>query len=308
MFKYILKRLLYMIPVIAGVILIVFVIMSMAQGDPVQMMLGEHATPEATEALREELGLNDPLIVRYFHYVVNLFKGDMGISYKTREPVAKEIFARWPNTIKLAAASIVVTLIIAIPLGIIAAVKQNTIIDNLSMLISMLGVSMPMFWLAMLLILLFSLHLGWLPSYGAESWKSIILPATASGFMCLAAVARTMRSSMLEVIRQDYIRTARAKGLSKSYVIRHHAVKNAMIPTITVIGMRISALLSGSVVTETVFSWPGIGRWMIQAINGRDTPTVLGCIVLFTIKISIVNLIVDLLYCAVDPRIRSQLT
>ncbi len=308
MLKFIIKRLLALIPVILGVTLLVFLIMSLAPGDPAKMILGDQAPPEAIAQLREEMGLNDNIFIQYGRYMIKLCQGNMGTSYKTKNAVSIEIGARLPNTLKLSIAGILFSILAAIPLGIIAAVKQNTLIDGISMFIALLGISMPAFWLGLLLILFFSLRLGWFPSSGSEGFKSLILPSITLGFLQMAQIARTTRSSMLEVIRQDYIRTARSKGVSNSVVIRKHAFQNALIPTITVIGLQIGYLLGGSVLTETVFAWPGIGRLMISSIQGRDIPMVLGCIIVFTICFSIVNLVVDLLYGFVDPRIRSQFT
>ncbi len=295
-----------LIPVLMGVTFIIYMIMSFAPGDPAKVILGEQATPEQIAQLREDMGLNDPVIMQYGRYIFNLFKLDMGISYKSKINVSTEIAARFPNTLKLALAASAIAIILSIPLGIIAAVKQNTIIDGVSMFMALLGVSMPVFWLGLLLILTFSLKLGWFPSNGAEGWKSLVLPACTLGFMHMAAIARTTRSSMLEVIRQDYIRTARSKGVREGIVIRKHALKNALIPTITVVGIQIGGLLSGSVLTESVFAWPGVGRLMIQSIQGRDIPMVLGCMIVFSVCFSVINLAVDLLYGFVDPRIKSM--
>ncbi len=306
MWKYIGRRILALIPVIVGVTLLVYFIMSLAPGDPVKTILGEQATPEAIESLREEMGLNDPIIVQYVRWFGKLLQGDLGLSYKSKDSVSMEIASRIPTTLKLSFSAMTIAILFAIPLGIIAAVKQNSIIDGASMFLALLGVSIPIFWLGLLLILLFSLRLGLLPSAGAQSWKSFILPGIALGFHSMASIARITRSSMLEVIRQDYTRTARAKGLPYRDVIQKHALRNALIPTVTVVGLQMGALLSGSVLTETVFSLPGIGRYMIQSISGRDIPAVLGCIVVFTLTFSVVNLIVDLLYGFIDPRIRAQ--
>ena len=295
-----------MILVIIGVTFLVFMIMSLAPGDPARFILGDHATPEALEEKREELGLNDPVFVRYGRYMFGVIQGDFGVSFRTGRPVAQDIFDRFPNTLRLTLAALLVCVALALPLGIIAAIRQNTFVDSICMFIALIGVSMPVFWLGLLLILLFSLHLQLLPSFGADGFTSIILPACTLGFVYMAGIARTIRSSMLEVIRQDYIRTARAKGISYGTVIQRHAVRNAMIPTLTVTGLILGIMLGGSVITETVFSWPGIGRWLVQAIFSRDTPTVLGCLILFSVCFSVVNLIVDLLYGLVDPRIRSQ--
>ncbi|NPV75356.1 MAG: ABC transporter permease [Anaerolineae bacterium] len=308
MWKFIFKRVFALIPVIIGVTLIVFFIMSLSPGDPAKMILGDEASPEAVQLLRQEMGLDDPLLIQYSRYMYNAIQGDMGLSYKSKKPVTEEIWARFPNTIKLTLTAMTLAVIISLPLGIIAAVRQNSFFDGFSMLLALFGVSMPPFWFGLLLILFFSLKLGWFPSSGSESLKSIVLPSVALGFLHMASIARTTRSSMLEVIRQDYIRTARSKGLSYSSVIRKHALKNALIPTITVVGLQVGVLLGGAVIVETVFAWPGVGRLMVQSIMGRDIPMVMGCIILFATGFTIVNLIVDLLYGFIDPRIRSMYT
>lgn len=307
MWKYILKRLLSMIPVIIGVTLIVYLILDLAPSNPAVAILGDHATPEAIEELSEEMHLDDPVLVRYGRYLLDLLQGDFGTSYKTKRPVIEEIAARFPQTLKLSIAGCFMSILLALPLGIIAAVKQNTLFDGASMFVSLLGISMPVFWSGSLLMILFALKLDWLPPQGAdEGFKSLILPAVTLGFQGMASIARVTRSSMLEVVRQDYIRTARAKGVPYGKVITRHAVRNAMIPTITVIGISIGTLLAGAVMVETVFSWPGIGRLIVTSIQGKDIPTVLGCIVVFTLCFSVINLVVDLLYGFVDPRIKSQ--
>ena len=306
MWKYILKRIIALIPVIIGVTLIVYFIMSLAPGDPATTILGDQATPEAIAQLREEMGLNDPIIVQYARYMFNLARGDMGTSYKTKKPVSIEVFSRFPATAKLSLVAVTFSTLLAIPLGRLAAVKQNSFFDGFSMIIALLGISMPIFWFGVLEQLLFSLKLGWLPSSGNDYWYSIILPAVALGFHNVASVARITRSSMLEVIRQDYIRTARSKGVPYGTVIKRHALRNALIPTVTVLGIQIGALLAGSTLTETVFAWPGMGRFMITSISGRDIPSVLGCIIIFTLCFSVVNLIVDLAYGFIDPRIKGQ--
>ncbi len=307
MIKYIVRRCLAMIPVLLGVTLLVFVIMSLAPGNPAKIILGIDATPEAVEALSEELGLNDPVLVRYGRYIVNFCKGDLGASYATRRSVAAEVFSRFPYTFRLALVAAVLELLIAIPLGVIAAVKQNTIFDSASMVVSLIGISMPAFWMALMMILLFSLKLGWFPVQGAnDGFRSYILPAIAIGFMGIASIARTTRSSMLETIRQDYVRTAKSKGLPKVTVIMKHAFTNALIPILTVCGDQIGGLLGGAVLTETVFAWPGLGRLLVQSVTARDTPMILGCVLLLAITVSVVNLITDLLYGFVDPRVRSM--
>jgi peptide/nickel transport system permease protein len=285
----------------------VYFIMSLAPGDPALLLLGDDATPEQIAALREEMGLDDPFIVQYGRYMVNLVRGDMGTSYKTKNAVASEVFSRFPNTLILAGFSTLVSIVLALPLGVFAAVKQNSLFDTVSMVIALLGVSIPIFWFGLLLILFFALRLGWFPVSGFnDGIKSLMLPGLALAFQHMAAIARTTRSSMLETIRQDYIRTVRAKGLPENKVITRHALKNALIPTITVIGLQIGGMMGGSVLTESVFAWPGIGRLMINSIQGRDTPMVLGCILMFSITFSIINLIVDIVYGFVDPRIKAQ--
>ena len=296
MLKYIIRRIIAMIPVVIGITFLVFMIMQLAPGDP-----------EAVEAMRDEMGLNDNVLIQYGRYLVNLAQGDMGTSYVNKRPVADEVFSRVPATFKLAAVAAVVSIVIAIPLGILAAIKQNTLFDHSSMVVSLIGISMPAFWLALMLMLLFSLKLGWLPAQGAkDGWKSYVLPSIAIGFMQMAAIARTTRSSMLETIRQDYIRTARSKGITEREVIFHHSFRNALIPTVTIVGVQLGGLLGGAVLTETVFAWPGLGRLVVQAVNGRDVPVVLGCIVVLSVGFSIVNLVVDLLYGFIDPRVRSM--
>ena len=306
MHKFILKRLLLLVPVLLGVSLLVFAIMSFTPGDPAQLILGENAPAHAVEALREEMGLNDPFVSRYARFVGNAVTGDLGRSYTSGRDVFDEIFSRFPNTLILAALGVLIAVAIGIPVGIISATRQYSMIDSGSMLFALLGVSMPNFWLGLMLILIFAVNLGWLPSGGYSDWSSLILPAITLGTGSAAIITRMTRSSMLEVIRQDYIRTARAKGVAENVVINKHALKNALIPIITVIGLQFGYLLGGAVLTETVFSWPGVGRMMVDAIRQKDTPTVLGTVVFLATTFSLVNLLVDLLYGFVDPRIKSQ--
>ena len=311
MHKYVLKRLLMLIPVIIGVTFVVFFILNLAPGDPAAIILGDQATAEALAMKREELGLNDPIFVRYFHYMRDLLHGSLGVSYKNSIPVWDQVVERLPNTAILACAGILVALLIGIPIGIISAKKQYSLLDNVSMVFALIGVSMPNFWSGLLLVMLFSLTLGWLPSQGMASGfgpmlKSLILPALTLGFNSAAMVARMTRSSMLEVIRQDYIRTARAKGVPEKMVIRKHALKNALIPVVTVIGLQFGSLLGGATLTETVFAWPGVGRLLVDSIKSKDAPLVLGGVIMMTITFSIVNLCVDILYAFIDPRIKAQ--
>lgn len=307
MLKFIQKRLLALIPVLIGVTFVVFTIMHFSPGDPAAMRLGSDATAENIAQLREEMGLNNPFFVQYGRYILNLVRGDMGISYVSGKPVATEIFSRFPYTVILAISSVLLALALAIPIGILSATRQYSILDNVSTLAALFGISMPSFWLGLLLILLFSVKLGWLPSGGVDDGiSSLIMPSMTLALASMATITRTTRSSMLEVIRQDYIRTARAKGVPYKSVIARHALHNALIPTVTVSGIEMGVLLGGALLTETIFSWPGIGRLTIDSIQCKNTPVVLGCLVVFAVCFSIVNLIVDLLYAFIDPRIKAQ--
>ncbi|MGL4652422.1 MAG: nickel ABC transporter permease [Cetobacterium sp.] len=306
MHKYILKRILLLIPVLLGVSFLVFTIMSFTPGDPAQLILGESAPREAVAQLRAEMGLNDSFIVQYIRFVRNAVVGNFGQSYTTGREVFGEIFSRFPNTLILAVLGIIIAICIGIPLGIISATRQYTLIDSVSMIGALLGVSMPVFWLGLMLILTFSVNLRWLPSGGFDGLKSLILPSLTLGVGSAAIITRMTRSSMLEVVRQDYIRTARAKGVAEKVVINKHALKNALIPVITVVGLQFGGLLGGAVLTESVYSWPGVGRMMVDAIRQKDTPTVLAAVIFLAVTFSIVNLAVDILYAYVDPRIKSQ--
>ncbi|GAP40724.1 ABC transporter permease [Flexilinea flocculi] len=308
MYRYILKRLLMLIPVLLGVAFLIFAIMDVAAGDPVYSVAGADATPEQIEVLREKMGLNGSLIERYIRYIGNLLRGDLGTSYISKLDVMKVYLQRLPNTLKLATLTMIVAVGMAIPLGITAAVHQNSIRDTTSMVLALIGLSMPNFWLGLLLILFFSLRLGWFPTGGSEGFRSIVLPAITVGTSLAALLTRTTRSSMLDVLRQDYLRTARAKGVSERNVIQKHALRNALIPIITIFGVQFSNVLGGSVLAETVFAWPGVGRLVVDAIDQRDIPTVTGALVMTTMLVTIVNLLVDLVYAFVDPRIKAQYT
>lgn len=305
MIKYVLKRFIMLIPVVLGVTFIVFFIMNLTPGDPVKMMLGGDATEETVAQLTSDLGLDKPLLQQYFRYIFNLLKGDFGRSYTSNRNVRAEIFSRIPVTLRLAVISVAICSVVALLLGTLAATHQYSALDNISMLFCLGGVSMPTFWFGMLLMLLFALKLGWFPSGGIAGWKSYFLPALSMSFNGTANIARTMRSSMLEVIHQDYVRTARAKGVKNLKVILHHAFQNAMMPVITVIGLQFGNFLGGALMTETVFSLPGMGTLMLTSIRSKDVPTVLGCIVAISVFYSVVNLIVDIIYGFIDPRIRA---
>ena len=306
MLKYIGRRLLMMIPVMLGVILIVFTLMYITPGDPVDTLLGDDATPEMAEQLREELGLNGTYIERLGKYLVNLAHGDLGICYSTKQPVMDRIIQTFPNSLKLAGCSVLLSVAIGLTLGIVSAVKQYSLFDNIAMTLAMIGNAMPNFWQGLLLMLLFALHWKILPASGFDGWTYMILPAITIGTSSAAAVARMTRSSMLEVIRQDYITTAEAKGQTELKIIIFHALKNALIPVITTIGIQFGHLLGGAVLTESIFAVPGVGKMMVDAIKARNYPVVQGGGLMVALTFSLVNLAVDILYAFVDPRIRSQ--
>ena len=306
MSRYVLKRLVMLIPVLIGVTFLVYFIISLSPGDTAAMLAGEDADAATIEALRHELGLDQPVIVQYARYMLNLLQGDMGNSYKTGRPVTNMIVSSFPNTAKLAFWSILVAVGIALPIGVISATKQYSMFDNVGMVVALIGVATPNFWLGLMMIILFSLNLGWLPSGGSKGWTSYIMPAITLGTGDAALITRMTRSSMLEVIRADYIRTARAKGVPENKVVYQHALRNALIPVVTAIGLQFGSLLGGATLTETVFAWPGIGRSTVDSIKTKDTTQVLGNIVVLTITFSCVNLLVDILYAFIDPRIKAQ--
>ncbi|NLZ75851.1 MAG: ABC transporter permease [Erysipelotrichia bacterium] len=309
MLKYIFKRILILIPLIFLVSFIVFALMDNAPGDPVRTLVGENMTEEQIEQKREELGFNDPLLVRYGRYMKGVFKGDFGKSLYGNKDVLTEYLFRLPFTVNLALISIFFTLIISIPIGIIAAVKQNTWIDAIFSAGAIMGLSIPGFWLGLMLVLLFSVKLGWFPVYGAdEGLKSYILPAITLGVANASLLTRMTRSSLLDTIRQDYLKTVRAKGLSERKTILNHAFRNALIPIATIAGSQFSGLLSGSIIVENVFSWPGIGTLTVTAIRNHDITLATGCAVLTTMFTAVTLLIVDILYAFIDPRIKAQYT
>jgi len=295
------------IPVLVAVTFIIFSLLHFSSADPARIILGEQASGEQIEQLQEEMGLNDPFIEQYLRYASSVFlEGDLGRSYLTNRPVNEEISFRYPNTIKLAVSGILVAVFIGIPLGVISATKQNTVVDNSSMFFALIGVSMPVFWKGILFILLFSLTLGWLPSAGYTTWQHMVLPAITLGWGSAAIIARMTRSSMLEVYRQDYIRTARAKGVREFFVVNKHALRNALIPVITVIGLQFGFLLGGAVLTETIFTIPGIGTLIVQGIRTRDMMIVQGGVLLIAMTFIAINLVVDIIYGFLDPKIREQ--
>ncbi|MFW5686521.1 MAG: nickel ABC transporter permease [Spirochaetota bacterium] len=306
MHRYIFRRMVLLIPVMLGVSFLVFTIMFFTPGDPAKILLGERAPADEIQALREEMGLNDPFFVQYGRFIFNALQGDLGRSLTTRQPAALELFARFPATMQLAAAAVLVAVLMGIPIGIISATRQYSVFDGASMALALVGVSMPNFWQGIMMVLLFSIVLGWFPSSGYGTLAHLIMPALTIGTSSAATITRMTRSSMLEVVRQDYIRTARAKGLSERVVIMRHALKNALIPIVTVIGLQFGYLLGGAVLTETIFSWPGVGRLMVDAIRQRDYPVVQGGVLLLALTFSVVNLLVDVLYAYIDTRIKAQ--
>lgn len=309
MHRYVIRRLVLLIPVMLGAILIIFFIMSLAKGDPGSIIFGNAGTEETIHALNESLGYYDPFFVRYFRYVKGLFlEFDMGNSWRTGLPVADEIAKRAPVTLRLAFLGVFTAALIGIPLGILTATKQYTLLDEIPTAIAMIFAATPMFWLGMLLVLIFALQLGWLPSFGSSSWKNYVLPMVSIGLCYGARQMRYTRSSMLESIREDYIRTARAKGAEERTVIWKHALKNALLPVVTVIGNEFGGLCGGAAVIENLFSLPGIGSLIVTGINNRDVPVVTGCVVTVALLYSCVTLVVDLTYAFIDPRTRAKFT
>ena len=304
---YVIRRLLMIIPILIGVATIIFILMFMVPGDPARLLMGQHGDERVLESIRREMGLDKPVYIQYARYLGKLATGDFGMSYRQKRPVSAIIRERFPATAKLAVASMIIAVIIGIAAGIVAAVNRNRFADWIVMILSLTGISMPVFWLGMMLILLFASGLGWLPvgGYGKSGdLRHLLLPALSLSTISIGYIARMMRSSMLEVISKDYIRTARAKGLSERAVILRHALRNAFIPVITVIGLNFAALLGGAVATETVFAWPGLGRAAVDAIRVRDLPVVEGCVLFLAFIFVLVNLLVDLSYAWLDPRIR----
>lgn len=332
--RYIVRRLLNLIPVLLGITLLVFLFLHLIPGDPAVVMLGDRATPDQVAALRERMGLNEPLPLQYLAFLGNLLQFDLGRSIFTGVPIIKEIAIRWPATFELSVAAMLIALVLGIPAGVLAAVRKNSWLDNLTMSGSLIGVSMPVYWLGLLLVYLFAVNLRWLPPSGRISVDAglsfepitgfylfdtliqgdfsafqdvlahLALPALTLSTIPLAILARITRSAMLEVLSQDYIRTARAKGLLELRVIFKHALKNAMLPVITIVGLEFGTLLGGAILTETIFAWPGIGKWIYEGILTRDYPVVQGGVIFVATAFVLINLLVDLSYALLDPRIQ----
>ena len=306
MYQYILRRLLLTVPVIIGVSVIVFSLIRLLPGDPARALAGVQATPEYIEQVRERYGLNDPLYVQYGRFMAGLVTGDLGVSTFSRRPVTTEIGERFPRTLILASISLVIATVVGVSAGIVSATRRNSIFDNASMLVALVGVAAPVFWMALMLQLLFSVQLGWLPATGMGGVRHMVLPSITLGMASAALMARITRSSMLDVLRQDFITTARAKGLAERVVVYKHALKNALIPVVTVLGLQFGILLGGAVLTETVFAWPGVGRLLVDAILRRDYPVVQGTVMLLALLFVVINLVVDVIYAYLDPRIHYQ--
>ena len=306
MIKYVFKRLLLMIPVLLGVSLIVFTIISLSPGDPATVILGTDAPKEAIDALNHELGFDQPLPVRYLDYITSALQGDFGNSYRTGQPVFDEIFSRFPNTLKLALCAIVLSVLIGVPIGILSAIKQYSILDYISTVSAMFLASVPQFWLGLMAILIFAVNLGVLPATGNDTWLSYIMPTMAMALPCAAKNLRLTRSSMLEIIRQDYIRTAKAKGAPPRTIIWKHALRNAMMPIITNVGVNFGQRLGGMVVIESVFGMQGIGTLTITAIRMKDIPQVTASVIFLAFIYSAVMLVIDLAYAFIDPRIKAR--
>jgi peptide/nickel transport system permease protein len=308
MLTYVIRRIGLMVFILLGVSIATFSMMHFVPGDPAEIIAteryGEEVTAEIIEHVRRELGLDGQIYIQYLRWLKRVLRGDLGYSFRTDRPVLDEILTRLPATIQLALAGMLVSLVIAIPVGIISATRQYSATDNLSMFAVLIGVSMPNFWLGLLLILLFSVQLGWLPVFGRGGIEHLILPAVTLGTGMAAITTRLMRSSMLEVLKQDYMRTARAKGLNEWFVIGKHGLKNAFIPVITILGLQIAALLEGTVIVEVIFAWPGMGRLLVDAIFARDFPVIQGCILFIGVIYTLMNLLVDISYAYLDPRIK----
>ena len=307
MIRYIQQRLLLMLPTILLTSLVVFLMLHLIPGDPASIYLGENqATPERLEQIREQLGLNRPLHIQYGDVLLKAIQGDLGRSVQTRRPVIQEITDRLPNTIVLATSAMTLAVIFGVTLGVLAGLRQNSWLDTVLMLAALAGVSIPVFWLGLLLIMLFAVQLGWLPATGEGGFKGLILPAVTLAALSTATLARLVRSSIIEVLGQDYLRTSRAKGLYQVAIVLRHALPNALIPVVTVIGLQFGALLSGAVITETVFARVGLGKLVVDSIQAKDFPTVQGVILVLATTYVVVNFVVDLSYAVIDPRIRLQ--
>jgi ABC-type dipeptide/oligopeptide/nickel transport system permease component len=303
MTAFIVRRLLLSIPTLFGVLVVAFLLLFVAPGDPVQAMVGERADEQTIARLREELRLNDPIYVQFGHYLGGIVKGDLGKSYITNRPIRKDILERFPKTLQLAGAAMLLATICGVTLGIFSARNPGGLVDRFGLAVAYLGISFPVYWVGLLLILLFAVTLHWLPPSGFGGARYLVLPALALGMRSIAFLARMTRSSMLDALGADYVRTARAKGLRENIVVGRHALRNALIPIITVLGLDFGAYLTGSILTETIFSWPGLGRYVVNAIARRDLPAIQGSVLFLSAVFVLVNLITDVAYAKADPRV-----
>ncbi len=301
--QYLIRRFYHSILVLVGISVIVFLMMHLT-GDPAALLMPLDAKPGEIEALRERMGFNDPLYEQYWRFFARAVRGDFGLSFRNQLPAMDLLLERVPATLELAAAAMVLALAVAIPVGIVSALRRNSLLDHAGMIFALIGQSMPVYWLGILLIMFFAVGLGWFPAAGRGGWNNLVLPAVTLGLFSMARVARFTRSAMLEALGQDYVRTARAKGLPERRVVLFHAFKNASLPIVTIIGLDFATLLGGAVITETIFSWPGVGRFTVEAIGIRDFPVVQASVFLLALIFVVVNLTVDVLYTWLDPRIR----
>lgn len=302
--RYIFKKILVAIPIIFGMSLITFILLNVVPGDPVTLMMREHISPDVVSRVRSQMHLDDPSYIRFFRFIGDAIRGNLGISYKLNRPVSELLFEAFPNTIMLAISAAIVSWIIGIPAGILSAVKKYSFIDNFFMGFSLLGVSMPVFWSGLIFQYIFSLKLGILPVSGFDGPEYMIMPAIVLGWSSAGTIARLVRSNLLEIMENDYIRTARAKGLLEIKVIVNHALKNSLLPVVTVMALQVAGLLSGAVITESVFGIPGIGRVAVNAIQNRDMPLLQGSVILTTLLVIVGNMVADILYSYLDPRIK----
>jgi peptide/nickel transport system permease protein/oligopeptide transport system permease protein len=305
MLSLLLRRALLSVPTLFGVLVVVFLLLYVAPGDPVQAMVGERADAATIARLRAELRLDDPLPLQFVHYASGIVRGDLGRSYITNRPIVSDIAERFPRTLLLAGAAMLLATLTGVTVGVLAAIRPNGWFDRLALATTYLGISFPVYWIGLLLIVLFAVTLRWLPASGYGRIEFLVLPALALGSRSIAYLARVTRSSMLEVLGADFVRTARAKGLTERTVVLRHALRNALIPVVTVIGLDFGAYLTGSILTETIFSWPGIGRYVVMAISRRDLPAVQGSVLFLSVVFVAVNLLTDVAYGKVDPRVRA---
>ncbi|MFL5547285.1 MAG: ABC transporter permease [Gemmatimonadales bacterium] len=303
MSRFLLQRLLFLIPTLLGVLIVTFLLLYVAPGDPVQAMVGERADPETLARLRAELHLDDPLPEQFAHYMGGVLRGDLGTSYITRRPILRDLLQRFPATLRLAGAAMLFAALTGISIGIFGAWRPGAVLDRVAAFGAYLGISFPVYWVGLILILIFAVNLRWLPPSGSGGLAYLILPALTLGMRSVAFLSRMTRAAMQEILQSDFVRTARAKGLLETRVVLSHGFRNALLPVLTVLGLDFGSYLTGSILTETIFSWPGVGRYVLTAIDKRDLPAVQGSILFLSLVFVLVNLITDLLYARVDPRV-----